>query len=411
MPSFSNYKKIISNNTVGRIHKNESDLVYEMTWDNDIQSTVGYLYDYYHDDEKLKYYNLNPTVSKSKFPVDIKFIVSAHHSEAKDQVGYYIQFKPSFRWKDHYEINYYSTVFEKKYNSEFPLGMYIDIPDEKGIYRKWIVVDNGDWLVNQFPTWYILPVDHIFQWIFEDVRYQMCGVIRSQNSYNSGEWGDYKLTTVENQKKCILPMNDISSTIFYNQRIIISAPRKEPVAWHCSKVEQTTPKGLSKLTFVQDLWNEHTDVFEYDDGNFSNVYDASKYVVGMWADYKLSNIKPDDSLNVPSNTGIFSVITYTGTKSELKIGGSYKKFTVSFFNNSQDNPIGYISGSWSFTIDNQDASALVSTLDQTTSTELSVNQIKVKFLKNDLYIGKIMTIKFTTTTGVSSSVDIELKAL
>lgn len=417
MPSFNFIKAHTQGATNGQIHKIESDMIMESTWDNDIETKTAYLYDYYHDDEPLKYHHLHPENSNTKVPVSIKYIVNAYNSESKDQVGYYIQFKPSFNWESIYGLSYYKKDFEKKYSSEFPLGLYCDIPDEKGVYRKWLIAENGDWLGNQFPTWYILPVDHVFQWIYEGVMYQMCGVSRSQSSYNSGEWQDYKLSSVENQRMCVLPMNEISSTIFYNQRIIISAPRKEPVTWHCSKVEQTAPKGVNHLTFAQELWNEHTDVFQYvslnpsDDG-ISNKYDSTRELLGMWADYNSSTVTPSDYLNTsPTTSGIFAVITYAGQNAQLKIGGNYKKFSVSFYNGSQDNPVSYISGTWSFTINGMDASALVNVLTSATSTELNANQIKLKFLKDDSYIGKVIKISFTTTTGITTSADMELKAL
>lgn len=43
-------------------------------------------------------------------------------------------------------ITYYDDVFVEKWDAEFPIGLYCDLPDEKGIYRKWLVVDRSDWL-------------------------------------------------------------------------------------------------------------------------------------------------------------------------------------------------------------------------------------------------------------------------
>jgi len=45
-------------------------------------------------------------------------------------------------------------------------------------------------------------------------------------------------------------MNEISATIFYNQRLIISAPINEPLAWRLTKVEDVSPKGVRRLTFA-----------------------------------------------------------------------------------------------------------------------------------------------------------------
>jgi hypothetical protein len=71
-------------------------------------------------------------------------------------------------------------------------------------------------------------------------------------------------------------MNEISATIFYNQRFIISAPIPEPLAWGITKTEDVSPKGVRRLTFAQDRWDQHKDYVERDDnGN----------VVGMYADF------------------------------------------------------------------------------------------------------------------------------
>lgn len=190
--SFSDYGAIIGGyKSQGRAHKAQSDMIMDATFTRDVQYQVGYFYDYYHDDEPLKYFDLHPEESNSKIPIELKFIVHGHNTENKDQVGYHIQFKTT---QDN-PIDYYNDTFVKKWGAEFPCGLYCDLPDEKGIYRKWLVTERADWLGVQFPTWYILPVDYLYQWIYRDLKgvahkYQMCGVQRSQSSYNSGVWLD-----------------------------------------------------------------------------------------------------------------------------------------------------------------------------------------------------------------------------
>lgn len=182
MPSYDLYKKTLgSPSTLGEFRKKQSDMIMEATWDGDIQSKVAYFYDYYHDDEPLKYYDIHPEKSKTKIPVDIKYIINAYNSENKDVVGKHIQFKPSFRWDENRNLSYYNDYVER-YESNFPIGLYCDIKDESGKYRKWMVTELANSYDLQFPTWYILPVDHVFQWIYNDKLYQMCGIGRSQNS-------------------------------------------------------------------------------------------------------------------------------------------------------------------------------------------------------------------------------------
>lgn len=191
MITFKDFQNIHCADKPGRARKIKSDVIMDATFDRDVQYMIGYFYDYYHDDEPLIYKDLHPENSDSKIPIEVKFIVHQHNTENKDQVGYHIQFKTS----QLNPLDYYDDVFVKKWDAEFPVGLYCDLPDEKGIYRKWLVTERADWLGLQFPTWYILPIDHVYQWIYRDIngnakRYQMCGVQRSQSSYNSGVWLD-----------------------------------------------------------------------------------------------------------------------------------------------------------------------------------------------------------------------------
>ncbi len=147
-------------------------------------------------------------------------------------------------------------------------------------------------------------------------------------------------------------------------------------------------RGVNRLTWAQDKWNEHTDYIEKDDdGN----------VIGMWCNYFTTDgIAPDDQ---KPQADIHSVISYVG-KPSIKVGGSFKKFTVNFYDG--ETPIGYKLGQWGFTLDGQDASSLV----QLDNTDVDENQVKVKFVGSDKYMGKALVVSFTTTTGITSSVDI-----
>lgn len=407
MPSLASYKKQLGSHTLGEARKIESDKLFESTWYGDITAKTAYIYDFYHDDEPLIFKGMHPERSRTKYPIDIKFVVNAYNSESKDEVGKHIQFKPSFDWREIPKLSYYRD-FEDKYSTEYPLSLYLDVYDDTlKMYRKWLCVEFANTLGNQFPTWYILPCDHVFQWIADGKKYQMCGVSRSQNSYNSGVWqnrgGAVQLTMPENQRVCVLPMNEISATIFYDQRIAISSPVKTPIIWKCSKVENTNPKGLVRLTFAQERWNEHNDAFEYEhiDGqdDFSNEYNSSRKVIGIYADYYSSAVTPvEPEISVSFIRG---EITYSALP-QLKVGGGYKKFTVTFYEG--DEIIDFLPGSWSFEINGEDKSDIVSITE-------NENLLKVKFNGDDSYIGSVMTIKYTTDNGIETSVDVEIVGL
>lgn len=379
---FNDYKQMLNVKTTGQRHSYEAQDIIEHTWNDDAASMVAYFYDYDHDDEKDKNTNLHPEYSKTKIPVDIKYILSAYKSLNKDEVDLRIMFKPSYSCT----IPYYKEKFEDITHSVFPTGLYCDIKDEdgllgqKGVWNKWLVVATASLYNHDFPTWAILPCGYKFQWMYKGQKKEIWGVEQSQNSYNSGVWRDYKVESVENQTKAILPYNDISKTLFYNTRLIISADLPEPIAWRVTKVESLAHKGNILFTFAQDSFDEHHDYIERDDNGM---------LLGMWADYwKEPNLPSDMPIApVPTSTGNYAEITYAGSEPHIKVNGSYKKITLTYYD-VDESDTDQTPGEWSYLMDDIDVSDLVKVLE----TE-SPNIIKVKFLGGEEFLGRVLTIK------------------
>ena len=179
MPFLNMYQNI-HKGTIGQAHKNESDKIMEATWWNDISSRIGYLYDFYHDDHKTQLNALNPEKDPKKVPIEIKFLQYSSQTYAKDAVTFHIQMKPG----QECNVDYYDEFFKTRYGSTFPIGLYIDIEDERGIYNRWLIVDKANYNVTQFPTFEILRCDYVLQYIIDGIKYQIACVLRSQNSYN-----------------------------------------------------------------------------------------------------------------------------------------------------------------------------------------------------------------------------------
>ena len=387
MPTLDFYRsKKNSGMTIGQHHKQESDSVIEHTWDSDIASRVGWFYDQEHDDQFYDGFEINPEKSKTKIPVEIKFYEMEYNSLAKDEVSQHIMFKPSYVPN----VPYYDDKFKKPLGSSFPVGLYCDIADSYGVYHRWLVVGSYREFSNQFPSYLVLPCDYLLSWIWNGRKMQSWIVRRSQSSYNSGRWTDYRITSIENQRIIWMPTNDAAKTIFYDQRFAISAPREEPIVWAVSKVEEMNVRGISRFTCVQDLWDSHKDYVEVDkDGN----------VKAMWCNYFESQVSPKDPIEPSSST--HAVITYSGTKPEIKIGGSYKTFTVKFYD-ANDGEIPYQTGSWKFTINGEDATGLLAIKNP------EENQIKVKFAGDDSYIGNVLTIGYETAGGLKTAIMVDL---
>lgn len=181
MPSLETFKKIHGGLTVGQTHKRDSDMVMEATWYNDIDERTAYFYDFDHDDHILQLNDLHPEQDEKKIPISIKFIAHTKQTLNKDFISYHLQFKPS---QSEDVIPYYEKMFKERYGATFPIGLYVDVPDNKGRYNRWLVVSQADYNDVQFSDFELLRCDYVFQWVIDGKKMQMPGVLRSQNSYN-----------------------------------------------------------------------------------------------------------------------------------------------------------------------------------------------------------------------------------
>lgn len=398
MLNFQDYKRMVGYGatTTGSTHTAEAKSVIEASWYDDPASCIGYLYSWEYDDEQDKNIGLHPEKSKTKIPVDVKFLINSYQSLDRDNIDYRIMFKPSYKCN----VPYYENLFAKKCGAEWPVGLFIDLPDSEGIYRRWLIVAGANTDNRDFPNWAVLFCDYDFKWVHKGKKMHLWGVGRSQNSYNSGQWTDHYFTTIENQRKLILPYNDVSKTIFYNLRIGITPPLDTPVMWKISKVEGVNPLGVIYYTVVQDLYNPNTDVIDYDnDGNWIGVYADLK------GDGNLPTIETSDPEVLPLATiGDYAELTYSGTKPQLKVKGGYKAITIAYYNSGQllknQTP-----GDWSFIIDNTDVSDLITKLDTD-----DPNKIKIKFLGDEHYLHKVLTVK-NTREGITAEIKFEIIGL
>lgn len=395
MPSLQTARRVANakNNgakTIGQIYKEQSDWVMEQTWDNDIQSKICYIYDFYHDDqprlaEGMTYENTTKT------RIDAKFIVKSYQSMDKDQVDYYIQFKPT--QKTHFsegdELYYFETDYRKKYHNDNFIGLFIDIPNDENIYEKWMILRTEP--ANQFPKYLILKCNYELMWIenngTEKIKRRMWSVLKMQSSYNSGLWTDLRFTSQENQDKVWLPLNPITEKIWYtnesskNMRVLVSSFTDNAIAWQISKVENAQPLGVQKLTLYQDFFDQHRDYIEKDsDGN----------IIGMWASYFDSEIVPTDP-STPTTTPSSITARISASTSTIKVGGSYKNLTVNLFNDSnEDITTEYADATftWACSIDNEDWTDKV-----TWRVGTEYNQKKIKFSNDTSVIDKILSVK------------------
>lgn len=394
MPSLQTARRIasIKNNnakTIGQMHKEESELLMEETWDNDIESKKCYIYDYFHDDkpnlaEGMTYENTTKT------SIDAKFIVTKYQSIDKDQVEYHIQFRPSqrVRFDEGDELYYFEKEYKNRYYVNFPIGLYIDIPDEKNIYRKWLIVSKEEG--NQFLKYSILPCDYYLQWIdntgSKRFKRKMWCVSRAMNSYTSGRWINRYLLSLDDIQKIWIPINKFTENLSYidgegkNQRIILSALISRPLVWQISKVENTKPLGIIKITLDQDTFDDHTDYVNLETGE-------------MFADYYDSSLTPAETIYQDSDCGIIGKIT--ASTYTIKVGGSYKNLTIKLYDeNNNDITSNYENSEFIWTCSLNENNESYDLTDIVTFINGNLfNQKKIKFPNNRSYLNNILEVK------------------
>lgn len=297
--------------------------------------------------------------------VDAKYKVHAYTSlSAGNSIDYYLQFRPGV---------YYAP------------GTYVDIPNRDGKYERWLIVLQDD--LPQFPMHYVLKCDWTLKWVLDGKIYSCLGVHRSQLSYNSGLWTDFNFTTPENQTKIWLPTNQDTKTLNYGQRVLISNNELHPIAWELSKVEDTLPLGLTKITFTQTQFDEQRDNAEL-----------------MIADYYASSLELEPKVEIPPKPfGHHSRITFNGTQQVLKVNGSYKTITAHFYD--RDTNELDIEPHWTIKFPSNEDRDKFDVFEDG-------KQLKIKCLNYYDLIGKVVTISLNDETGtMPSNLDLEVVGL
>ena len=191
----------------------------------------------------------------------------------------------------------------------------------------------------------------------------------------------------DNQNKIWMTLNKFTEKFWYNDdtnktmRLVISAPTEHPIVWSVTKIENTKPFGLQKLTIYQNFWNEHTDYIERDsDGN----------IIGMYANYFDSEVLPEDTTSLVQYEPYHSS-KIVASSDIIKVGGGYKLLTAKLFDdNSEDISERYSNSTfaWSCSIDGENVTNKVTWYEQPV-----FNQIKIKFPNEKSYLGKILKIQ------------------
>lgn len=395
-----------SYSTLGEKLKSDSDTLMELTWNNDEQSKLCYIYDWKHDDSPNM--NIGMTYENTtKTPIDAKILVSKYGSIDKDSPILQCQFKPSQKeyFTETDELFYMEEYRQKYHLDDIFVGMYLDVPDKKGVYYRHLICMKD--VEQNFQKYFILPCDYFLQWIQTkaDKRYKrsMWCVLKSQSSYNSGIWVDNVTASQQNQELLFIPTNEVSDTIYYvsednnnNQRLIVDIPNYSienwtPNTWVVSKVERVNVRGRTKLTLYQKPFNSNTDYIEKDENGI---------ITGLWANYFGSTV-PTDPYTKPTPSPVTNILaTITSSASSIKVGGSYRTLNIKLSNDSDEDITDTFGDSksnfeWHFEIDGEEYKGII-------RNDISFCQMKIKLpydyeqdnQKKDNYeqVGKILIV-------------------
>lgn len=332
----------------------QSNMVIEQTWDRDPNYRQVYV---------VKVNSGLPEVTAEHELIDTKFNIKTYANITSDEVSYLLQFRHG----------------EEKRHPEIDIGSYVYIQDEDGEWKWWLICHLDE--RPSFRQYQILECNWIFGWVVNNTVYHCLGVQRVQESYNSGSWKGDRLTFVDNITSAWLPTNVDVLTIGYNQRFLISDPRRRPcIAWAVSKIEDTQPEGLTKLKLTQETFNPVTDNEEL-----------------MLADYWTSNVEPS-TINTETELKSTAAITYSGTKPTVKVGGSYKIFTPVFSDEA------VTVDKWTISDENGDISADT----ENYTIKYDGQKLKLKVAQNYLLIKKVLIVQVIGTDKSTAEIKVEV---
>ena len=353
---FDAYKSrmVRSGKNVSEMLRMQSNMVIEQTWERDPNYRQVYV---------VKVNTGLPEVTMEHELIDVKFNIKTYADIKSDEPSYLLQFRHG----------------EEKRHPEIDIGSYVYMSDEDGNWKWWMIqyLDERP----AFRQYQILECNYTFKWITDGVIYNCLGIQRVQQSYNSGSWDGDRITFVDNITSAIMPTNNDTVTIGYNHRFMITDPRRPiPLVWSVSKIEDSTPFGLTEFKFTQETYSPTLDNKEL-----------------MLCNYYNSEIAPEASEKETQPLPV-ATITYNGTAPTVKVGGSYKIFTPIFSDES------VTVDKWIVKDENGD---IITDMENYTIV-YDGPKLKLKVALNYLLIRRVLTIQVYGTDGSTAELKVEV---
>ena len=356
MAKFDHYRSRMAHRgrDMSEMLRMQSNMVIEQTWKNDPNYRQVYV---------VKVLSGLPVIMESQELIDVKFNINTYQAITSDEVAYMLQFRHG----------------EEKRHPEISIGSYVYMEDEDGEWKWWLICHLDE--RPQFRQYQILECNWTFGWVIGGKIHHCLGIQRYQNSYNSGAWPGDRTTAVDNITSMWLPTNVDTQTIGYDQRFLISDQgRIPPLCYAVSKIEDTTPVGLTKFKLTQEKADPIHDNYEL-----------------MLANYYDSSIEPEEC-DVITELKSTATITYSGMAPTIKVGGSYKVFTPVF---SEE---GVVIDKWFISDDNGDIAADT----ENYIIEYDGEKLKLKVAQNYNLIGRVLIIQVVGSDGSTAEISVEV---
>lgn len=234
--------------TVGSRLKENSSIIENITFSNNVNYKRGILYDW--DMNKLE---------------EVDFKLEKHRTNVAEEreIEYFIHFRPGYNPEFKFKDKYFRQDGKER------LGFYLDIPDDdKGTVTKWILAGKDDKEI--FDRYNAFKCNWCFEWVDKDNKYHSCiGVLRDYNDSSAKGVNNSLMESsqIEGATSFLMPTNRDTSTIRPGTRFMVSDGLDRPQTYEIIKIRDTSPAGTTKVYTRQCLYNTHTDVY----GDINNM--------------------------------------------------------------------------------------------------------------------------------------------
>ena len=228
--------------TVGSRLKQNSSIMENVTFTNNVNYARGMLYDW--DMNELE---------------EVDFKLEKHRTNVAEEreIEYFIRFRPGYNPEFKFKDRYFRQDGKER------LGFYLDIPDDdKGTVTKWILAGKDDKEI--FDRYNVFKCNWCFEWVGSDDKYHSCvGVLRDYNDSTAKGVNNSLMESsqVEGSNSFLIPTNKATSTIRPGTRFMVSDGFERPQTYEIIKIRDTSPAGTTKLYTRQCLYNANTDVY------------------------------------------------------------------------------------------------------------------------------------------------------